>query len=315
MIFSEEDQMWHMFAAEMVGHCGIDSWMENSRIVHAVSKTPHGLFNRTGVVVPPFAHEPDIIRDEKGGYVLFFTQASKPETGDRKPCVCADGSTDHATCAGAKYQWDRDPTYFVTASSPWGPWSSNRTMVLEPEPEVDNNFAAVILNNGSLVGFKRRYVTSPEPPAVGNGSRIHLVTAAHWRDPSSYVVHADELFPSMPNIGVEDPDLYFDSNGNFHAVLHNMQPCPDWPCPEVAGGHAYSEDGINWFYSGVAFGGSGEFTDGHPFSFSRRERPHVIQDPTTKELLAVTNGVQYGMQFGDAVYTFLQPIQTATNQT
>merc|ERR1711865_1155655 len=102
-----------------------------------------------------------------------------------------------------------------------------------------------------------------------------------------------------------------DACGHFHAVLHNMNPCPDWPCPDVAGGHAYSEDGVTWYYSsttvkGAAFNGSGTFTNGDKFSFGRRERPHFIQGPN-KELLALTNGVQYGMSNGDATYTFLQP--------
>lgn len=74
VIFSEHDNKWHMYAAEMVKHCGIDSWMENSRIIHAVSDSPGGLYKRHDVVVPPFAHEPAIMRSEKGEYVLFFTE-------------------------------------------------------------------------------------------------------------------------------------------------------------------------------------------------------------------------------------------------
>eukprot|EP01052_Picozoa_sp_SAG31_P061483 SAG31_NODE_20555_length_571_cov_0.864407_1_plen_133_part_10 len=37
---------WGMVAAEMVNHCGIDSWTRNSRIVFAVSNEPGGKFRR-----------------------------------------------------------------------------------------------------------------------------------------------------------------------------------------------------------------------------------------------------------------------------
>ena len=309
VIYAPEDKQWHMYAAEMVHHCGIDSWMENSRIIHAVSATALGEYTRAGQVFPPFAHEPDVIRDENGNYVLFYTRRMHAPNSTQVPCHCSDGSTPHSTCTGAKYQWDHDPTYYAVATTPWGPWT-NQTMILAAQPEVDNNFAAVILANGSLVGFKRRYVTSPEPPAVGNGSRLHLVTATDWRDPATYVARTEELFPAMADMGAEDPFLYMDAKGRFHAVVHNMNPCPQWPCPAVAGGHAFSEDGVQWHYSGVAFNSSGYFDDGTPFSFSRRERPHVIQG-SQRELLAVTSGVQYGMANGDATYTFLQPVAAA----
>ena len=35
-----------MIAAEMVNHCGIDSWTRNSRIVYATSASPGGLYER-----------------------------------------------------------------------------------------------------------------------------------------------------------------------------------------------------------------------------------------------------------------------------
>ena len=53
---------------------------------------------------------------------------------------------------------------------------------------------------------------------------------------------------------------------------------------DAVGGHAFSEDGIQWTYSGVAWGDPNtriqgnivNFTDGTAFRFTRRERPHLI---------------------------------------
>ena len=36
----------YRYAAEMVRHCGIDAWTENSRIVHATSATATGNYTR-----------------------------------------------------------------------------------------------------------------------------------------------------------------------------------------------------------------------------------------------------------------------------
>jgi hypothetical protein len=47
-----------MWSAEMVAGCGIWAWCSNSQIVHAVSSTPTGAFQRQEVVqqVCAYAH-------------------------------------------------------------------------------------------------------------------------------------------------------------------------------------------------------------------------------------------------------------------
>jgi hypothetical protein len=38
----EHNGTWHMFAARMVSHCGLDTWEQNSEMVRAVSAEPEG---------------------------------------------------------------------------------------------------------------------------------------------------------------------------------------------------------------------------------------------------------------------------------
>lgn len=166
-------------------------------------------------------------------------------------------------------------------------------------------------------GIWRTWGTSPACPHVIGGSCPHLVTAAHWKNASSYVFHAGALFPELATRGSEDPALYLDARGHFHALFHNMDPCPDYPCPEVAGGHAFSLDGAAWSYTGVAYNSSGLYTNGIPFSFHRRERPHPVMAEDGRTIVALTTGVNYqdgSTAHGDATFTFLQPVASSGPQ-
>ena len=111
--------------------------------------------------------------------------------------------------------------------------------------------------------------------------------------------------PPLPDgDNTEDPFVW-ESDGHFHALFHAMDPGDD---QTYCGGHAFSEDGLSWTYSGIAFSNLVNFTDGSSFAFSRRERPHLLFAPD-KTPIALSNGVQYGGPFGDAVFTLVQNIQ------
>lgn len=63
-------------------------------------------------------------------------------------------------------------------------------------------------------------------------SRLHLATATHWSNVSSYSFHRQTLFPCgglTPNVaerGAEDPYLYQDrTTAAFHAILHRCAHC------------------------------------------------------------------------------------------
>mmetsp|Transcript_30149 Transcript_30149/g.48396 ORF Transcript_30149/g.48396 Transcript_30149/m.48396 type:complete len:108 (+) Transcript_30149:409-732(+) len=89
------------------------------------------------------------------------------------------------------------------------------------------------------------------------------------------------------------------------------------------GGHAFSEDGINWTYTGVAWGDPLDrkrgnvvtYKDGSTFRFTRRERPHLILDEHGNPTHLIT-AAQYGTgkiptevgDNGDASYTMIQEI-------
>ena len=123
-----------------------------------------------------------------------------------------------------------------------------------------------------------------------------------------------EVFPDLGAAGTEDPFVYVDDAGYYHAVFHHMYgtgTAAQWWL-DATGGHAFSRDGWRWTYTGVAYGnatarydtpaGQGAtvaFDDGTRVPFTRLERPHLIfaanadgalrGDPTH-----LINAAQYG---------------------
>ena len=264
-----------------------------------------------------FSHEPNAVRDPTTGeWALFYTAhipSNATPAPHSPPCNCTDGSTT-APCGGTGVE---GATYVSWAKDPAGPWTAPLLLISTDARQSDTNLAPVILRNGSLVGIWRIWA---------GGSWPHLVTAANWKEPATYVFHNCShpssprssgegkscLFPELRSAGTEDPAVYMDAKGRFHGLFHNMQPQGNAPGTNL--GHAYSEDGIQWFYSGVAGNSSGVYTDGSAFTFSRRERPHPVFGPDGTTIVALTNGVQYKdstTKGGDAVFTFLQPVQTS----
>ena len=304
----ERTGTYHMFASQMVNHCGIACWTENSHVVRATSATADGTYERVaesgGEVFPVFSHEPNAVRDPSTGeWALFFTMKSP---SGRRVCNCSDGSSLPGCGSGG----GEGPTVVSWAPAPEGPWSPPLKLLDMGGREPDTNLAPVILPNGSLVGIWRTWGDS-SCPHVHGGSCPHLVTASHWKNASTYVFRSDALFPELGTRGSEDPALYLDAHGRFHALFHNMDPCPDYPCPEVAGGHAFSADGVVWIYTGVAYNSTGYYTDGTRFSFGRRERPHPVMAADGYTIVALTTGVNYADKstaHGDATFTFLQPV-------
>lgn len=106
--------------------------------------------------------------------------------------------------------------------------------------------------------------------------------------------------------------MYLDGSGHFHAVFHHCYQCPKG-C--VCGGHAYSTDGKQWAYpyiSGSAYWENVTFSSGQVAQFHKRERPHLVFGKDGVTPVALTNGAALEGsigKFGDATWTFMQPLE------
>lgn len=213
---------------------------------------------------------------------------------------CTDGSTNPACKKVAQIE-DTDPTYMSWSATPTGNWSTPVRVLME-KPEMDTNFAPVILPNGSLLGLWRDHHPG------GHHSTPHLVTATDWRLPETYRWSDKELFSdkTVPG-GIEDMFVWQDRRGNFHALFHVMYDCGEHsPC----GGHAFSVDGWKWMWGGTCYNGTVRYDDGSTFDFPYVERPHLIFDRDGVTPVALTNGVKPGWGIdGDQSFTLLRPLK------
>jgi len=329
-----KDGELHMWASEMTDHCGIGAWAQNSRIIHAVAGGPDEPFVRKDVVWEVFSHEPEVVPGPDGEYVMFFTAQLRSQHGECNCCRDGEGPCDGSTGPGdcgdddfftLKNVGDSDPSWMSYTYDPSGNWSEP-VQIFSDWQGSDTNFAPLILENGTIVALWREWTAR-------GGSRVHLAVGADWKDPDTYERLDNELFPDLGAAGTEDPFLYLDDEGNFHAIFHHMYGSATenswWLDP--TGGHAFSRNGLDWTYTGVCYGdalarydteeGQGaevEFDDGSTFAFTRLERPHLLfegrdlrGDPTH-----IINSAQYGRgtdpgigaNNDDACYTLLRPI-------
>ena len=303
--FDRTDKRWYMWVTELTDHCGMHTWTTNSQTVRASSDTGTGLYTREAVQFPVWSHEVDVTRGPLGEYVAFFSYNKNPGPSRAACKACTDGST-AASCKKplAPLIENTDPTFMSWSPSATGNWSEP-VMVLGPNVQVDANVATVILANGSLIGMWRDHHPG------GHHSTPHIMTAADWKDPTTYKYSSDDLLFSQGGNpgGLEDMYLWVDARGHFHAVFHQMYDC------ETCTAHAFSADGLNWTYTGTAATADTAYTDGTTETFGHCERPHVIFDESGTKPIALTNGVkltqaQSGLGNDDQSFTLLRPLAT-----
>eukprot|EP01060_Flectonema_neradi_P031101 TRINITY_DN4634_c2_g1_i1.p1 TRINITY_DN4634_c2_g1~~TRINITY_DN4634_c2_g1_i1.p1 ORF type:complete len:504 (+),score=109.13 TRINITY_DN4634_c2_g1_i1:53-1513(+) len=326
------DNKYHMWAAEMTEHCGIGAWSQNSRVIHAVADSPSEPFIRKDVVWEVFSHEPEVV-PTPDGYAMYFTAQLRSEHGlcnccreGQGPCDGSTGPGDCPNMGGLEKLGNSDGTLMSYTTDINSTSWSTPVPIFPDYHGSDTNFAPFIFPNGSMVALWRQWQT--------NGSRMFVATADNWKDVSTYKQHHVELFPDMGAAGTEDQFMYQDEEGNFHAVFHHMYGSgtkSQWWL-DATGGHAFSTNGIEWTYTGVAWGnataryntpeGQGahvKFTDGTTRKFTRLERPHLIfkSNQLIGDPIYITHSAQYGngtnpgtgAHNDDACYTIVRPIQ------
>lgn len=306
----QDGDTYHMFVAEMSNGCGMGTWTTNSQVVHATSSLPEGPYERQAVINPAFSHNPTVSRAPDGTWVLYHIGC-----GDAAPTQCTDcagGNSGH--CPGGPETVSCTPgttpnttptsANVLFASAPHGPWQS---------VDADLHGAGMPPRMGKFG------IDNPTPYFFPNGSvlllgrcdysTVGLIRANSFRGPYELLSEAGDASTIH---GVEDPFLYRDNKGRFHALFHGGQQGGDYP---AAGAHAYSEDGLTWSYSqGTAFTTAITTSDGEAHQFNRRERPHLLFNADGQPTHLFTALTNWGKDGTDRAFTFAQAISTGDSE-
>jgi len=325
-----KDGKWHMHAASFTHHCGINQWSSNSQIVHALSDTADGTYVVQDVVVPVWAHNPAVVQSpDDGGWVMTYVANHSVNNTTEAKCSL-DGKRVLKNSTLVQNQPPLQNNYMITARNLNGPWSApvqldsifdsvvppftNPKVV--PYPDRNTNLILTLDAKGNMTGLWRRCCTPPpkySPLGGGGASVVFQVHAVDWRNLTTWKASSTSLFPMLKANGFEDPHIYPDRKRSnvFHALFHNMVGGwhqPRYPNIQV-GAHAYSDDGgYTWIRTGIAFNTTVKYDDGTFVDLIRRERPHVVLHPTTKQLLYLTSGVTYEITETEPSCTIVQPI-------
>jgi hypothetical protein len=275
---------YHMVYSELERHCGINSWLSNSVVRHAVSvqapppppppapsssgQTGAGggeprqlrptLFEPREVLFPIFSHEPTLAVAPTGEVAMFFTHNAQPVTLGGT-CNCSTGNS--TLGAGAcPPDWDkkhgRDPHMtlqtYMTFTRDFATWSTP-VAVPQADPLTDTAFSATILSNGTIVAM----------------TRTQVIVGASWRDVGSY----KQVVTFKANHYGEGADIWHDPTTDvFHMLSHNGN-----LMGTTCGEHYSSVDLRVWTTHGCAYGAKGvQMADGTRRDFGRRERPHLL---------------------------------------
>lgn len=243
--------------------------------------------------------------------------------------------------AGHQHHQQRQPpapthpqrnTYLWSASSAQGISKAKRELAISAfEWDYDP------LHNGAICDTNAAGAINPTAAAAGGGGGgsgkslvglwrrcetdhlhtvPHTVAAADAGNASTYAPNISTNMPFMSHAGAEDPMVYTATTDDgqliFHAILHDEQitRCADAPVGCFpTGRHAFSTDvGRTWDYSAFdAYNGTVEYTDGSVEVYYLRARPHLLVDPKTGEIEALSNGLR-PTKASEYVYTLVQPV-------
>jgi hypothetical protein len=255
---------YHMYVAEMMNECPLNTWGRNSRCTHAVADAPEGPYETADIAVQNWCHNPAIIltKDASTGaplYLLFHI--GDGSGGATSNCSSGDAETaTHSAPAAAG-------STLHTAPGPNGPWTPASPLgsCNNPAPFLARNGSVFLVCNGFNM-LRADGITA----AGGNWVTVGPISATGNRIAGNY----------------EDPFLYIDARGNFHILYHvyrtgpvggDAHNCLPGHDGAVVSGHYFSLDGLKWQTSAtMPYGNVIALADGSSQLLTTRERPKML---------------------------------------
>ena len=292
--------LYHLFAAEFTGGCGLDYWAPMSRIIRAEGASPAGPFAFSAEVAPTFAHNPTVTWSPADQMWLMFhigCPYQAPTSCSAPTFSCDPGNNNNGesgitlrTSPDLRNWTSRGIVLGATGSSAW---------------DVDTtNPSAVVMEDGSVLLAYRGCAFN-----CLSDELLSLAAAQSWRGPYTRLTGA----PIIPN-PAEDPHVWRDARGNWHLLMHSLEPGGGFGDGPKVGRHAFSRGlvGAPWIFNNatLAYNTKVPFTDGSTVDFFRRERPQLFfSDDGAMTPLFLTTGVQ--QKGSGQSFTLIQPLATA----
>jgi hypothetical protein len=216
----DDSALWHMFVSRMAGNCGLNSWQQNSEMIHAISTDPQGPYKYNSTILPHFAHGPKI-RKINDGFLIMHLGCGVPfkpfKTG------CKNGTSGPKTLPQFNDEIDADGATcnqfnvsVMTSKSLYGPWTASQQVFLSSDPTPASkswyvpsgrqfsNPAPLQLEDGSIL-------CSYRADARSGGEHVSVATA-----PSILGPYTDSRpHPAVGTHNGEDPFLWRDERGHW----------------------------------------------------------------------------------------------------
>ncbi|EGR47125.1 uncharacterized protein TRIREDRAFT_109392 [Trichoderma reesei QM6a] len=296
----------HLFASEFTHGCGLDYWAPYSRIIRAESRTgPAGPYRFAAEVMGAFAHNPTVVYSPADKeWLLYYigcpTQVS--DTCQSQSFTCGPGNDLNGE-SGVSVLSSRDLRHWDFKgqvmqgdnSTDWDADVTNPTAFpLYTSSSCGREASAAAAEHGHCPGHTDAMLLVYRgcPFNCGGSELINVaVSETGYKGPYTKI-EPDPIF-SDPN---EDPFVWRDKRGNFHMLLHSLEPDGGFGWGPQVGRHAWARNYTGpWTFGNktLAFGTEVQYDDGTTIDFFRRERPELFfsEDGEMTPLL-LTTGVQ-----------------------
>lgn len=292
-VWDPQTQLYHLFVAEFANGCTLGQWSPNSQVIRATSESVWGPYVKQELVLPPFHHNPTITRANDGTWLLYtIGHDVAPQTVQN----CSDTLKDPAP-------GNMESNITLHASqSVLGPWKRVGVVLAGddgPEWDADRTNPSAYANADGTIHLMYRGCGV----ACGGGEYMGLAIAPHWNCSVDVVdgcrYERQSVGSPLWGLMAEDPFIFKDRRGGWHAVMHSIEPNGGFGCNNVTwrhcdvGGHAFSHDGLRWTLSDTTpFTTNVTWVDGAAETLNRRERPQLVIAADGVTLLALVTGVQ-----------------------
>lgn len=284
-----DDGLFHLFLAEFENACGLEYWSPYSRIIRAESRTgPEGPYESRDEVVGTFSHNPTVVWSEADQeYLLYYIGC---------PQVVSDTCTSpNFTCGPGNYL-NGESGISVASSVDLSRWTSHGPVFLG---ENSTAWDAVVTNPSPFPLYSPEDQTGEILLAYrgcpvncdAGWERINIASSSDFLGPYEEL-SPDPLFMDSN----EDPFIWQDKRGNWHMLLHSLEPTGGFGDGPDVGRHAFARrwEGPWTFVSEtLVYNTTIEYDDGSDITFYRRERPQLFfSEDGEMTPLFLTNGVQ-----------------------